>query len=271
MLSKFLNSRNGEKLNRALAFMLVFTLTFANYMFIGMYFAESSISYAKEEKEVKIELEQGFRTNKVYEFEEGFKRIVQLEITSEIENAEGNAEIVIPETVIENKEAMEIKAVSYDTEFVFEKNTLNFEAKELNTFTITYIYEEEATYNDEEEKYEFNEEPELEAEEIIVKVEIEKNEIISAKAEKIEYTNGIQFGDIVVLTEKVGNIYKCNMYLNEDTEYSKNIEVEVKSLEKELLKENFVISSNEKVLKEKSNDETEEIISEQEALMGGEE
>lgn len=263
MLSKFLNSRNGEKLNRALAFMLVFTLTFANYMFIGMYFAESSISYAKEEKEVKVELEQGFKTNKVYEFEEAFKRIVQLEVTSEIENAEGSAEIVIPETVIENKEAMEIKAVSYDTEFAFKNNTLSFETKEVNSFTITYIYEEEATYNDEEEKYEFNEEPELEAEEIMIKVKSEKDETISAKAEKVEYTNGIQFGDIVVLTDRVSNIYKGNMYLNEDTEYSKNIEVEVKSLQDELFEENFVISSNEKVLKEQGNDETEEIISEE--------
>ena len=57
MLSKFLNSKNGKTMNRALAFMLVFTLTFANYMLIGMYFAESSISYAKEEKEVIAQID----------------------------------------------------------------------------------------------------------------------------------------------------------------------------------------------------------------------
>ena len=62
-------------------------------MLIGMYIAESSVSYAKEEKEVNFELKQGFKNNKVYEFKEGLKRVVQLEITSKIENAEGKAEM----------------------------------------------------------------------------------------------------------------------------------------------------------------------------------
>lgn len=264
MLSKFLNSKNGQTINRTLAFMLVFTLTFANYMLIGMYFAKSSISYAKEEKEVNVELKQEFKTNKVYEFDKGFKRIVQLEIASKIENAEGKAEIVIPETVIENKKAENIKLNSYNTEFNFENNKLSFEAKEENIFTVTYIYKEKANYNEDEEKYEFEEEPKLKSEEISVRVELEDNKNIEAKAEEIEYVAGIQFGNIITVNETITDIYKGNMYLKENTEYSKKVTIDVNDIEKELLKENFVIENNDKVLQEYVVDEeTEEMISEE--------
>ncbi|MBE5819415.1 MAG: hypothetical protein E7310_01080 [Clostridiales bacterium] len=262
MLSKFLNSKNGKIMNRALAFMLVFTLTFANYMLIGMYIAESSISYAKEEKEINLELKQGFKTNKVYEFEEGFKRIVQLEIASKIENAEGKAEIVIPETVIENKKAEKIKVNSYDTQFNFENNKLSFEAKKENSFTVTYTYKEKADYNEDEEKYEFDE-PKLKSKEILVSVEVEDNKNIKSKAEEIEYVAGIQFGDIITVNETITDIYKGNMYLKENTEYSKKVIVDVKDIEKKLLKENFVIRNKDKILQENIDEETQEIISEE--------